>query len=434
MKRSHILHCFSCLLAPGLVLLVTAFSAAQGVGKDDPLASVSMEELDNQALKWGKTCKELFSGMTALDPKDENQEKAIDAQVRFTLYRLHDVKANEPGFADRVFQNFEDSQLKPILLNKEKNAGVPQLFTAKMIIHAKLVLQTPRPKYNVAAVNAARVLAKLTKLGQPELADGLVDILKSELEYDAKPTDFRRNDGVKLYVLRGLGEMLALQSQNPPVLAKGQDAKIIDVLTKFIERKPPVEKNAPAEEVDGCRTLRREAVHALANGHVLPPHSALVLLRVTARDGLAPEPRMDERVEAAIGVLRLSFEDKTYQPDYAAYQVALFVDALGASVVKLKEEQRPLKIWAARLIDAMEAMKAEATKPNTKNDAVVKVVDQCVTVLRGLEDKGTLNPATVTAFDTWLSSNPVAADSLFKGVKDATVKAANRPEDEPPEK
>jgi hypothetical protein len=418
---------------PAFALLVTALVGAQPPGEKDPLASVSMSDLETEASRSRKKSDELFKGTTPLDPKDELQDKAIDAQVRHVLYRFHDVKANEPGFADRVFQDFEDLQLKPILTNKEKNTGVPQLFTTKMIAHAKLVLHTPRPKYNVAAINAARVLAKLTKLGQPELADALVDILKEEVDYDAKPGDLRRNDGVKLYVLRGLGEMLAFQEQNPPVLRKGQDVKIIEALTAFIERKPPLEKNAAAEEVEGYRALRREAVRALANGRVMPQQSALVLLRVMARDGFTPEPRLDERVDAAVGVLRLNIEaNKDYQPDYAAYQVGLFVDALGTSIPKAKEEQRPLKAWAARLIDGFDALKAGATK--AKNDTAVKVADQCVKLLQPMEDKGTLNPAAVVELDNWLSANPPKSDSLFKGVKEATVKPANRPEDEAPEK
>jgi hypothetical protein len=419
----------------GLVLFLGAFSFAQVPGKDDPLASVSMSDLEKQVGPARRKCNDLFKGKEALEPSDE-QQRAIDALARYTLYRFHDVKANEPGYVDGVFQEFEDQQLKPILENKDKNAGVPQLFTARMIAHAKLVLQTPRPKFNAAAINAARVLARLAKLSQPELADALLDILKDELAFDATAGDLRRNDGVKLYVLRGLGEMLALQSQNPPVLKPGQDAKIIDALTKFIERKAAGDKNAPLEEVDGCRALRREAVHALARARVLPQQSVLALLRVMARDGYTPEPRMDERLEAAIGVLRVSTDaDKTYQPEYAAYQVALFVDALGSSMVKLKEEQKPLKVWGNRLMDGLEMMKADATKANAKNNAAaVTILDQCIKLLHELEDKGTLNPEAVVALDTWLRSHPCAVESLYKGVKEATVKPANRADDEPPDK
>ena len=126
---------------PALALLVTALVSAQSPGEKDPLASVSMSDLETEASRSRKKADEVFRGATPLDTKDEQQDKAIDAQVRYVLYRFHDVKANEPGFADRVFQDFEDLQLKPILANKEKNAGVAQLFTSKTIAHAARTLR-----------------------------------------------------------------------------------------------------------------------------------------------------------------------------------------------------------------------------------------------------------------------------------------------------
>jgi hypothetical protein len=57
-----------------------------------------------------------------------------------------------------------------------------------------------------------------------------------------------------------------------------------------------------------------------------------------------------------------------------------------------------------------------------------------VKLLLPLADAGNLKPESVVAFDNWLQTNPPKADSLFKGVKEATVKPANRPEDEAPEK
>ncbi len=151
-----------------------------------------------------------------------------------------------------------------------------------------------------------------------------------------------------------------------------------------------------------------------------------------ARDGVTPEPRMDERLEAAIGMARLSPErTKTYQQEYAAYQLGLFVDALADYAGQAKEEQKPMKVYGARLLEAVEAMQA-----NNKNTAVVTIVGQTFRLLRPLETSGTtVDLATQrNAFTLWMAANLPKKDSLFEGVKAATVKPANRPEDEAPEK
>jgi hypothetical protein len=279
------------------------------------------------------------------------------------------------------------------------------------------------------------VLERLTILAQPELADELLKALNDDVGFDANG-DPRRNDGVKLYALRGLGKMLALQDRNPPVLKKEKADDILVALTQFVERKPLLDKNPTSAELDGWRALRREAVRALAHGRqaTVGPKAqpGMALLRVMARDGVTPEPRMDERLEAAIGVCRLSPErDKKYQPEYAAYQLALFVDALVDYVGKAKEEQKPIKVYAARLLDALEGMRVA----NPKNDAITKIVGQCLPLLVPLQEKGTnqatTNQATQSNFIQWLAANPSKKDSLIEGDKSATVKAANRREEAP---
>src|SRR5260370_13146564 len=182
------------LLAPVLVLLAAAFVQAQGAKEFDPLANVSMEDLERDMGRYRAKGYELFRGTTSLEAGDQEQINAIDTAARYTLYRFYDARIQKPGprdtSIDSVFKDFEALQLNVILLNKDKNTGVPQLFTKKMIEHAKLVLQTPRPKGPIAHVNAAHVLERLTKLGQPELADALLEILDQQLQYDAKPAEW----------------------------------------------------------------------------------------------------------------------------------------------------------------------------------------------------------------------------------------------------
>src|SRR5205807_6363610 len=131
-------------------------------------------------------------------------------------------------------------------------------------------------------------------------------------------------------------------------------------------------------------------------------------------------------------VARLSPErTKGYQQEYAAYQLALFVDALAGYAGQAKEEQKPIKVYAARLLDALNGMRTPTNK-----DTVGKIIDHTYGLLNPLETSGTtVDLATQrNAFGQWINTNLPKKDSLFEGVKDATVKPANRPEEEAPEK
>src|SRR5262249_592509 len=140
----------------------------------------------------------------------------------------------------------------------------------------------------------------------------------------------------------------------------------------------------------------------------------------------------DERVEAAIGVARMRevSDGKEFQPEYAAYQLGLFVEHLGSyysehDPKKAEGEQRPFRIYAARLIEALDAMKAD-----TQNAYVGQAVDRC-RKLRLVMEKG--DQVRTRDLSLWLEGNqpPKDKDSLFQGVADSTVKPANRRGDMP---
>ncbi len=122
--------------------------------------------------------------------------------------------------------------------------------------------------------------------------------------------------------------------------------------------------------------------------------------------------------------MRAEVDGKDYQPEYAAYQLAWFVDYFTKYYLEnipnpadrtKKVEQRPYRIYASRLLETLETMKAE-----TKNDYVAKVIDQCRLVLTGVE-KGSDNVKTLDLED-WLMKNPSPKQGLFQGIADSTVK------------
>ncbi len=99
---------------------------------------------------------------------------------------------------------------------------------------------------------------------------------------------------------------------------------------------------APRAQIDGFLLVRREAIAALAQDRypTLPDKSrpAWLLLKVAANDGIPAVPRLDERIEAAIGVAHAQPDlDKDYQPDYAAYQLGLFATDFTAHYAQSKQ-------------------------------------------------------------------------------------------------
>jgi hypothetical protein len=393
-----------------LVLLLPLLSRAQ-------TPQEGTDALDAEYRKHRQLLPQLFKGSIEADPKDKEHAAAIDAAARYATTRfLWDLYQKDPGKIDRVYQDF-DKDVVTILRNKDKTKSVAQLFTRQVIAHAKEVLNDGRP---IAQVNAARVLARLADLEQGELTDTLVEIVKGP----------KSSEAVKYYAFRGLLNLLekpAPAPPDPPVVNKAQEGKAVAALVEFIQRKVSFTQGTPRQEVDGYRVVRREAVRALAQvrspvaGTARP---ALVLLRVVGRDqGVVPEPRLDERLEAAVGVARMKSAGAAgYQPDYAAGVLGRFVvEFINAANGNSKEgkaalRSRPWRIDAARLGEALEALKAD-----TKDKYVENVVRLALPRLAEVEGGKQADP---TALNTWLAGNEPPHKELFKDVPESAVKTA----------
>ncbi len=370
--------------------------------------------------------KQLFGKLLRGDePFDANKKEhrdALDSGAKYIAYSLTWItNQNDRGKIDAVLHELED-QVKLVKANKSPTQqDIANAYSKAMSMRASEVLKQTKP---IVRLNAARVLANVAELGQPEMADTLVDTFNQELAPDSK-----RNDGVVYYLLRGMRELLAVPQPAPPakpLLPPQAETKIATALLAFIAKAPNFSTDMPQEE-DGFCALRREAVHALAHSHARElKDKGITLLHVMARDGVTPSPHLDEGVEAALGVSRLRAEvdGKDYQPEYAAYQLAVFVDYFTryylanipnpADKTK-KVEQRPYRIYASRMLESLEAMKAE-----TKNDYVAKAIDQCRLVLTAVE-KGADNIKTLD-LEEWLRANQPPKKELFQGVANSTVK------------
>jgi hypothetical protein len=295
----------------------------------------------------------------------------------------------------------------------------------------------------IAAVNAARILASIPERGlergilqtekawaddvAPRLAEGngehLATIALAILENPKL-----KNDGARYYLLRTLWSLLALPQDAKFRPKKETEEKVIKLAMKIVEKKMVFPRATPRGEVEGYKVLRREAVRVVAAcpTPILADKTkpALTLARIAGNDpDVAPPPRLDERLDAAIGLARLGasaakFPD--YQPEYTVVQIALTVKDFGLEADPNRDarvidpRRRPWKVDAARLIEAVEGLKA-----NVKNTYVQDAAKQCLTPL-GLIEKG--NQGKTAELGDWLAANPSPAKSVFKGADDTAVK------------
>jgi hypothetical protein len=353
------------------------------------------------------------------NPAAKADVDAIDAQAKWVTYRYAlDVQAEKkPGELDKIFEEFKNN-LKSIARLHSENKGVElgKVYGQKVMVHAVEVINFPSAK-PVARLNAARTLAQLAELGQGELANILVEVLQMPLKQE------QGRDGVRYWVLRGLRDLLALPPGMPP---RFDEEKVTLAILEFLEQPAFVSASAPDEEVEGYRMLRREAIRALAQTHVPKVKDkmpALVLARFAGNDqSIQVRPSLSERLEAALGLARMRPDMKVpdYQADYAAQQIGAFLEAFGNAANGNREEKvafkrlRPWKVDAARLIDALTAMRNEVKDPH-----VAKVVATGLRVLEAVKRREAAQAADLSWFsnqDNWAPNQ-----ELFKGVSESTI-------------
>ena len=392
----------------------------------------------------GDLWRKLVTGDPPADPSDAQQVAAIDTAAKWATYRFDWGLEKEPGKLNEAYRDFGET-LQTLRGAKERGQKADELFIKQVIPHA---LEVVKQGHNaVARVNAARilariveqnkeaseaqsdVLARLTGTNQGDLADALTAIIKDPAQID----------GARFWAFRALRLLLALPQPTPPPLPREKEEAALGAVVKFLQdRNKPFPPGTPQDEIDGFRYLRREALAALAQGPFPTladkTRPTFVLLKVAARDGVDPAPRIDERVEAAIGVAHAQPAfDKDYQPDYAAHQLGLFVADFVSQYGQAGQGDadavvtQPWRVEASRLIEALELMKAQ-----TKNAHVARVTDVCTELLKKVE-KGM---AGTNPFDLEqvLQAEASPGQSLYKSAADSTVKPANRKDEGGPEK
>jgi hypothetical protein len=425
LRRSVLL---SIVCACGAVLALTAALRAAPASEfnEGVLPKDGQKALDDAYNKdQASTIKELRDGKVEAT---KEHDATIDVYAKWYTYRRtwpevqSKTGAVAGGISDLV--STLDSDLSKALKNRPTTQPFLQKVAAALATHAGEVLKS---RDTIARMNAARVLWLVahTGYGGNEVAAVLVEVLQNPAHDLA----------TKYWACRGLQEVFAPAGNMPPTALKDKELqnRVALALLAFLDEKPPLSPGAPPEEVDGFRTLRREAIHALALTQApavadakgkLAGRTAQVLLRVVRKDGFVPEPRWDEQVEAAIGIGWMRgklYPD--YQPDYAAYHAAYGVAELAQrySDEGGDKTDKGWRYYAARLAEAFENLPKDAAQ-NTKDKDLLAYVNDVVkragTQLKLMETKGTVNAAD---FNDWLENHPPKSDTVYKGVADAKV-------------
>jgi hypothetical protein len=403
--------------AGSLVLILAATATAQSLNE-------GMDVLNKKQYENRDLIKKLFAEGAPLNVNLPMEMEAVDVEAKMVTYPyvLEAGAEKTPGKFDKIFKVVEGDR-RNIIKNRAAAPGLDKVFSTRVKEHALEILNLPTAK-PVARVNAARTLARLTELGQGDLADTFVEVLHTPLKQE------QGRDGVRYYILHGMLDLLSLPPQMPPLFSED---KVTLALLEFLDQ-PPLATGATAtpEEIEGFRILRREAVRALAQTHApalpgvkdMTKQPAMWLARFAGNDQrIQPPPSLSERFEASLGLARMRPNKKmpNYQADYAAEQIGRFLEAFGNAANGSREEKiafrrpRPWKIDAAKLMDVLGPMKAEIKDPH-----VAKVVDVGMRVLGAVLQKQTAQANDLS----WFSTNPAPNQMLFKDDPNTTVKLA----------
>ncbi|MBI1914477.1 MAG: hypothetical protein HYS12_07025 [Planctomycetes bacterium] len=316
-------------------------------------------------------------------PPTQTQLAEAGKGARTVVYRITEHANHvKPGEMARAVSKC-DYLMKEIVYSPEtKNALLQQAFAGQMLEALTAVLK-PKEQHAITRVNAARVLARLAELsGSEETADLAVKIIDNPDQVD----------GARYWAFRTLKNLFSRATK--PVSAARRE-KAVELLVQFIERPNKVGKDTPIEELDGIRMVRREAIRAL--GAVRDPgvankkgaEAAWTLVRILRRDkDVTPEPRLDEQVEAAVGLSNLRPDPKgDYRPAFAIYHVGQFVREFFIRWTRERVAKRePWKIHAARMEEALQGLAAAVP-----DETIKKVVPAAVVLVQGVQ-KGKESP------------------------------------------
>jgi hypothetical protein len=407
----------------GLVVSLGVVNPLPGAppGKGPLRLGSTADRLDTQEYYRFRDLNQGAQPIVSFDPAETAANRAVlDKAARWYVYRLA-WSEYQSGQGASGMHTLVEEALRQIPLPRprqplsEEQQNYLKVFGGLLQERVQEVLRDPQP---IVRVNAVRLLAHLAAAGRQEVVDVLLALLKDPAE----------NDGVKLFALRGLKSLLA---QGAPGKAVPADAtrweSVVRALIAYIERKPSLTADAPLDEVDGYRYVRREAVRGLALAvnvpagvaPDLPRQAALTLLRVLYKEQLLPEASLAEQVEASAGLCRMHQCFTTQEAETAIHRLGRFVVEYVEHYVREAQRpggavQVPWKLYAMRLRVALEELKS--AKLDAAHQKLTESLIPQASLLLARIDWGRELPNPVE-LDAWLRKHPPADPTIFNPPK-----------------
>jgi hypothetical protein len=434
------------ILPTRYLLLTAAFLAAPQLARAQGQGpTASLQELE---AKFDSTKKTQFMEMLLgkRQPTDANQA-VLKAAAEFYVYRLRvqTFQAQPNKLYQEVVRQFEKTQKETGQINtnpaKPVNAAFQQRWNKELLTCFREVLDR-NPEAQVV-INAAVMLPPWAANGREEVADYLAELV----------ADPKRSDAVKLYALKGLGEFFKAAPPDVGPLGapdkKERDAKRIQAVIDFVKRKSPVSAEAPPDQLEAVRYVRREAVRALGQiqspavevevkqNKVMAPVAATLLMVLAGKAaGLDPPPSLPEQVDAAVAMCRMkgariSEYDQALALPFLAVTLAQFATEYNGDYknVILTDKQRgtlpgglhPWMAMSRRLRSGLQelgknnpavaAQAADLAKRadvllNTTADRKLAVIDPVITGMRSFAQA---------------AAPKVKAAPVYKGIKDKAL-------------
>lgn len=401
-------------------LVIPMFALAQPIPLEDILKERSASaEIFNKTLR----------GEIVFDSKNPAHMKAVDVNARFFVYRVTRPEIqSEPGKMDSIFKEFE-SVLKQLRTKADNPFSTS--FLAKILEKTKEVI----PNTSISArINAIRIqamcpseIATCDLQGQKILPD---QFMASFVEVLQKSPD----DGMKLYALKGVRDTykvirpmaMVKKASSRVTLNPALEVKVAETLAQLIENPTVYPAGTAPEIVEGYRVLRREALKALAQSRApisgQKGKTAFILAKFANGSDIKPEPRLDERAEAAIGLLNLRTQDpdpSDYNMEAALYQFSSFLvdffQRFNSRNDSDAEKLFPWKFYAAKITDSIDELNKEV-----KN--VPYLVEMVQKIGLGLSDMEKLDKAAVPQLATFVQSKPPASLLIYKKIPGTEVK------------
>ncbi len=329
------------ILMLGLSLLV----AQRGLGQGQ-LSSKS--ELEGPYREYKSRFVALITGAQKATDGDK---QVADIYAKWYVHRLTDValRGDVQGYGKKaadLIREFDDQCINSAMFSGNSKVDQNRAFVDQM---GPALVRAIRPVFQddllagdnrMVQITAATMLPRMAKLKQPDIGAYLAELVK----------DSKIHDAIRLYALKGLKESMPVRYFDDVDIGsktyekqRDRDVALIDALVGYVEGN--YGGKASEVEPDVIRFLRREALESLGqaglpaiaamkrDGQPLAPIAPTMLKVLAKKGGLQPEPGIQEKIEAAIGLCGLRYvfpeakrEMDEYRADLAVYLIGQCID------------------------------------------------------------------------------------------------------------